>query len=249
VLQENQFSIRNFSYQKSNKQKLPIELYAKKVNERLLDNAQNVILKVLKELENDFGTFPHPKLVVYITGARGGGMEYAGATTTSARSLVIRHEIFHSYFARSYMPVNGDSGWVDEALASWNDKNQFELTSPGFNSSNMGNISQYKRSTDRRAYSQGRNFMAYLNYKLKPKGGLKPFIKKIYQNRLFKVTSTIQFQKLLEQYSGMNLSPEFNRYIYGKMHQYFQREQVIKKYHVRNPFHEQLSEYKLNQLL
>ena len=69
-------------------------------------------------LESNFGPFPHDSVTIFAKpGAGRGGMEYAGATATTLGSL--RHELNHSYFARSAVPVNGNAGWIDEAIAEW----------------------------------------------------------------------------------------------------------------------------------
>jgi hypothetical protein len=46
-------------------------------------------------------------------------MEYCGATMTDPGAL--GHELTHSWFARGVMPANGNTGWIDEAVASWRD--------------------------------------------------------------------------------------------------------------------------------
>ena len=45
------------------------------------------------------------------------GMEYDGATTTSAPAL--EHEVFHTWFGRGVKPARASDGWIDEAMASW----------------------------------------------------------------------------------------------------------------------------------
>ena len=77
-------------------------------------------------------------------------MEYPGATATSLRSL--GHEMFHSYFAKGVIPADGNSGWMDEGLASWRDKGYQTLTHPGYDMFNLGAHSPYKRNTDKNSY-------------------------------------------------------------------------------------------------
>src|SRR5205085_3239658 len=45
------------------------------------------------------------------------GMEYDGATTSSAGAL--EHEVFHSWFGRGVKPASQNDGWIDEAYTTW----------------------------------------------------------------------------------------------------------------------------------
>ena len=45
----------------------------------------------------------------------------------------------------------------------------------------MAGHSQYKRTTDRDAYTKGERFIAHLDYKFKAQGGLLPFLKDFAQ--------------------------------------------------------------------
>ena len=63
-----------------------------------------------------YGHFPGTEYLAVLWGeAR--GMEYDGATTTSAPAL--EHEVFHSWFGRGVKPACASDGWIDEAMASW----------------------------------------------------------------------------------------------------------------------------------
>ena len=105
-------------------------------------------------------------------------MEYAGATRTSMRAL--GHELHHGYFARSMMPSRGNNGWIDEALASWRDNGYDSRAIGSLSPSKMGAHSEYRRTTDRAAYSKGRGLWLYLNYDLKDKGGLRLIFKSVF---------------------------------------------------------------------
>lgn len=170
---------------------------------------------VIAELERDYGPIGHDSVHIFAKGLRG-GMEHAGATETSYRSL--GHEIFHFYFAKGVMPANGNAGWIDEAYASWRDRGYPRLTSPGFEVSNMGGKSPYVRATDTRAYSQGMRFMAYLDHKLAEAGkpGMKDFMRGFYAENLHKLITVTTLQEALEKYSGLDLQEDFDRYVLGK---------------------------------
>lgn len=176
--------------------------------------AQRKAWRVLKELEKDYGPYPHSKLIIYGTGIKG-GMEHAGATETSIVSL--GHELLHMYFAKCVHPINGNSGWLDEAIASWRDKGYKTRRTPFFKSVNLAAHSSYMRKTDKRSYKYGRSFMAYLDYQLKDAGhpGLKDFLRVFFKKRKYTSVSTEDFKSDLEEYASMSFGEDFNQYIYG----------------------------------
>jgi hypothetical protein len=174
----------------------------------------NILFKtnvILSELERDYGAWPHNEVIIYITSPWGGGMEYAGATATAEHAL--GHELHHSYFARSAQPANGNSSWIDEALASWRDNGY--NTSTYVNQDNLGAHSVYQRITDMGAYSNGARLIAYLDYKLKAKGGMKPALKSFYHDFAYQIYSTSDFIFYLEDYFNEDLSIPFNTTVFG----------------------------------
>ena len=188
---------------------IPVTVYTDQSTTRFMNTA----LEVLKELEKDYGPFPHDKVVIYGEGM--GGMEHCGATITSLSAL--GHELIHSYFARGVMPAHGNAGWVDEAIASWRDSNYTNASRWFLSRSNMAGHSPYERTTDRDAYSKGKRFMGYLNKYFVEEGKkpLKVFLREFFETRKFKPFKTPEFQKALEDFYADDLSKEFDRYIYG----------------------------------
>ena len=189
-------------------------------------------LKILKELETDYGPWPHPRLIVY--GAGSGGMEYAGATRTSMRAL--GHELHHCYFARSMMPSRGNNGWIDEALASWRDNGYDERSIGALDPSKMGAHSVYRRTTDRDAYSKGARVMAYFNYRLKENGGLRPFLKHFYAKYGKQSFVTQNFKDELEAFTKINFDYIFNPFVFGRGW-----KNEIKEETKENPMHPKLT--------
>lgn len=169
--------------------------------------------EVLKELEADYGAWGHPALVAYGTLPGTGGMEHSGATQTSLAAL--DHEMLHSYFAKGVMPANGNSGWIDEAIASWRDRGYQRLPTVSFGGSDIGGQSIYKRNTDDRSYALGAAFMAYLDYRLQDMGGLKAFLKGYHAAYKHMVITQQHFKNNLEFFSGIDLTHEFDTYIWG----------------------------------
>jgi hypothetical protein len=226
-----------FNYTSISGRIFPVVIYAK--SNWSLSGKKKKTISILDELEAKLGAWSHPTLTIYIAGQ--GGMEYSGATITSSSAL--GHELTHSYFARGVMPVDGNSGWMDEAIASWRDKGYKETKKPSFSSTSMSAHSQYRRSTDRKAYSQGANFMAYLNHELKAVGGLITFLKDMHTKYTHSNITTLTFKKELESFSGRDFTKDFNQYIFGK-------KNIIDTKHLsENPYHPKLTEKQLYELL
>lgn len=217
---------------------IPVTVYTNQSTDRFMSNT----LKILAELEGDYGPFPHNKVIVY--GAGSGGMEYCGATITSMSAL--GHELIHSYYARGVMPAHGNSGWVDEAVASWRDAGYPSYSSRRLSRTTMAGHSVYRRTTDRNAYSKGMRFIGHLNEKFKSQESFKIFLKNFFEERKFKPFKTPEFQKAIEDYYNADVSDLFNKYVYGtegvedehKDHQYKE-----------NKYHPRLSEQQLLELL
>jgi hypothetical protein len=217
---------------------IPVTIYSR--SSWNLSSAKKGSESVLNELEAKLGAWSHPELIIYVAGQ--GGMEYSGATITSMSAL--GHEITHSYFARGVMPVDGNSGWMDEAIASWRDGGYKSAKKPNFSSTSMAAHSQYRRTTDRKAYTEGANFMAYLNNSLENIGGLTSFLKLMYNKYVHTNIDTETFRSELETFSGLNMEKDFNKYIYGQG-----KESKSKSMRKSNPFHPELSKAQLQELL
>jgi aminopeptidase N len=208
------------SFKSVDGREIPVEIYTAKSgsSSSTLNELQRITLSVLKELESDYGAFPHPSVTIYnanLSSMGLGGMEYAGATVTNRGALA--HELFHSYFARGVTPANGNAGWIDESLASWRD-NRYQRLQSLSGSSRMAAHEYYTRATDTAAYSFGARFMAFLDGKFAAKGGLKPFMNKLLEKRLFSPLFTEDFVKEMEAFYGEDLTAIFSKYIYNRSH-------------------------------
>lgn len=237
------FYHRNFTYRSRSGKDIPITIYSRYSSN--VWNAQRETFKVLAELENNFGNWPHPKLIIYVAGY--GGMEHCGATITSLSAL--GHELTHSYFARGVFPFNGNAGWIDEGIATWRGDKYFSVSQPNFSWSRMGNHSNYRRSTDRDAYTKGANFMAYVNNQLQHKGGLVRFLNHLFHKYLFQSITNEIFKNELEAFSGISFDWDFNKYVYGlggRKDDHAHKDDERTKH---NPFHPQLTKKQLKDLL
>lgn len=207
---------------------------------------KNSATKIIAELENDYGPYPHPSLIVYAQSPNGGGgMEYAGSAVTSLGAL--GHELLHSFFGRALMPANGNAGWIDEAIASWRDRGYPNYATLDFQSK-IGNMPYYTRWTDVNSYDLGSKFMGYMNNKL---GGIKPFLADILHNEKFKPIFTEEFIEKMEAYYGKALKPEFTQYVQNDRDIIPRRKKSLSKEEMQHmhPIHKPLSEQELLNLL
>jgi hypothetical protein len=107
--------------------------------------------------ESDYGPFLGNRFVMFFHGASG-GMEYAGATTTSAGALA--HETFHSWFARGITPASQADAWWDEGFATFHDAGAadaepFDFLDPPIE---LCSRLSFQRRTPSNAYSDGSRF-------------------------------------------------------------------------------------------
>jgi hypothetical protein len=202
----------DFTYKSISGRDLPVTVYTSWWS-RPSKFAEEV-KKIFSELEADYGPWAHRGLVAYETFPGTGGMEHSGATQTSLAAL--DHEMLHSYFAKGIMPADGNAGWIDEAIASWRDYGYQRKPLPSYGGSNLGSGSRYQRHTDSRSYALGREFMAYLDYQLQDKGGLKAFLRGYFAAYKYTVITQEHFKNNLEFFSGLDLSGAFNTYIWGE---------------------------------
>lgn len=229
----------DFTYKSVDGRELPVTVYTSWWSHP--KKFKNEAEKIFKELEADYGPWGHDGLVAYETFPGTGGMEHAGATQTSLAAL--DHEMLHSYFAKGVMPANGNTGWIDEAIASWRDKGYQRSAVMGFGGSDLGAHSVYQRNTDDRAYALGAKFMAYLDYRLQNIGGLKAFLRGYFAAYKHTVITTTHFKNNLEFFSGQDFSHEFETYIWGKNVE--SDDELIEE----NPKHRPLTSAQLAELL
>ena len=179
-----------------------------------LDRFIEKIKCTLSNLESDFGPYPHNSVTVFALRECGISMEYAGAAATTLRD--VRHELAHSYFGRSIMPVNGDAGWIDEAIATWWAAGDSVSASTPYRGINMAARSKYLRTTSRAAYTIGKDFMVRLDNALRARGGLKEFLRECAERKRYQSITATEFQCLVERFQGASLQRLFEEYVYGQ---------------------------------
>jgi hypothetical protein len=208
-------------------------------------------------LEMNFGPWLHSGLVIYALpdGSRVyeyGGMEYRGATISNL--FAIEHEMTHSYFGRGVMPVDGDAGWMDEAITTWADAGAatYISSSENITSTNMANRSSYYRTTDLRAYDEGFEFIKYLSCLVNPSCqddnadyfSLSEFLSDFVQTRAHASITTQDFQAALEAQVGYSLQEDFNQAVYDGS-----PPEESAKQEQKNPYHKPVSPEALRDLL
>lgn len=230
-----------FNYKSIDGRDLPGMIYVPNLGDQseALNRIQTNTVKYMDELEKDYGPFLHSSILVYVNGPSG-GMEYSGATVTSEKAL--GHELFHSYFARGVMPADGNSGWIDEALASWRDKGYSRIASLT-GTSKMANHGTYNRATDRQAYTFGERFVSLLDNKFQNKGGMKPFLRELVIKKAFEPITTEDFIQEMNRFFGGDVTQDFQRYVYGKSSE----TTIMPKKH--SEFHHQYTAQELQDLL
>ncbi|MCM2351880.1 MAG: hypothetical protein NDI69_17840 [Bacteriovoracaceae bacterium] len=190
---------------------IPVEVYG--LTTTLVNSAVSQLPKLLAELEGDYGPYPHAKFLAYMND-RSGGMEYVAATITSLAS--IDHELLHSWFARSVIPADGRSGWIDEAIASWRDYGYTRAKSTlSRTSTNLADYSPFRKSTPSNSYVDGRGLMSELDLEFKDQGGLKPVLKAFFTKYKNLVVTNEEFWHFLEEHTKLDLEPFQEQYVLG----------------------------------
>lgn len=168
---------------------IPVAIYQGPNEGENLETLRSMALTVFNELERDYGPFPHKSITIYNASLAHmglGGMEYAGATVTNRG-----------------------------ALASWRD-NGYNRLNNIFGSSSMAAHATYTRKTDTAAYGFGARFMAFLDAKFAAKGGLKPFMNKLLEKKIFEPIFTEDFIREMEAFYGEKVQDVFNTYVYKR---------------------------------
>lgn len=214
------FRSKTVRYRSTDGRELPVTVFKKSI-EFDLDVFLEKTLATLDELEADYGPFPHDKVLVYAAYNAGysklDGMEYAGAVISNFSAL--DHELFHSYHARSVMPANGDSGWMDEAIAMWRDDRYpllHELPELPPNVPRIGKYSPYSRRVNGYAYTNGPKLLSYFAARAADRGlSFKTFLRKYFERRKFTIVTSTTFRNDLIEFIGPEIAPVFDDWVFG----------------------------------
>lgn len=206
MLPKGKFPTHRFDYRSISGRSIKAVVYGKLpfLNDFFLDQAKRKTRKMLETFEVTYGAYAYDSFIAHIDRYTGGGMEYVGATTTSLAAL--DHELLHSYFSRGVMPSNGNSAWIDEAIATWWDNDYKQMQTVEWQTLSLMGNSPYLRVTNRDAYKKGSQVMSHLDFRMRRKGGLRKFLKQFYEENKMKVITAEQFFKAAEAFAGVSFN-------------------------------------------
>jgi hypothetical protein len=192
--------------------------YAIHVSTQVASSAAVIATNVtgyLDEFVLALGDYAHPELTVYVYPTTR-SMEYAGATTSAEGAL--RHEIFHSWWARGVSPATYADGWIDEAWAMFNGGRASVITPLSWRAGpwQLRDPHPFARQTKVTAYHEGRLLFAGLADLM----GLEPLqaaMAELYASGPLASLSTAQLERHLYCASGElpELRQAFHRFVYG----------------------------------
>jgi aminopeptidase N len=171
---------------------------------------------VLQQLEDDFGPLPMPRgLSILLHDDYGGGMEYFGGTISDGWALP--HELVHMYFGTSTVARTWRDTWWDEAINIWYLWPwAFEPVGPGFGSDIVSGRTAVQPSFDQRAYDEGAAVFELVAERVGGREALIEALAAIRDEHTFAPFTTVQLVGFLEEQTGVDLSEEFGRWVYGQ---------------------------------
>jgi hypothetical protein len=184
------------------------------VENNVMENIANNVMNVGPYIHGDrFTTF------IWSDTGRS-GMEYDGATTTEL--AVLKHEVFHSWFARGLKPASQNDAWMDEGWTVYNTEDisrirPFDMSEPPLvlSSSNLFNRITPNSRTSPDAYKDGSRFFATLAAEV----GLKElvtYMNKFYEKYKGLSVTTKQLQcHLIKESDNNKINRYFDRFVYG----------------------------------
>jgi hypothetical protein len=152
----------------------------------------------------------------------GRGMEYDAATTASVAAL--EHEVFHSWFGRGVKPARAADGWIDEAYTTWSTASR-RSEPPRFACFELGLDADpsvlypphpWSRYTPVEAYTRGAELFAGLAHLFGGADRLRQAMADWYRGHAGALVTTDGLRAHLSCWSGLDLAPWWDRYVYGR---------------------------------
>ncbi len=174
----------------------------------------NNIKTFLTDNENDYGPYVHNNRFVAFFNASG-GMEYEGGTTTSTSAL--RHETFHSWFARGIKPASQADGWWDEGFTQFHDEGAnvaipFDFTDPPIL---LCSRDPWQRNTPGNSYTDGSRFWKGIASMIGV-GTFNNRMRDLYNKHKGNPVSTQMIEEFLLCNSGnVDIVDAFHRFVYA----------------------------------
>lgn len=174
----------------------------------------NLVKTMLVNNENNTGPYLHGnRFTVFF---KTGGMEYEGAATATTGS--IKHEAFHSWWARGIKPASQPDGWWDEAWTTYfTDMGGSTSTPFDFTASPVQLCTQNKwsRITAGGSYTDGNRFWEGMS-SLIGNANLKAYMKDFYNRNKNELITTNHLEEYLLSRSGNpQVVDAFHRFVYG----------------------------------
>lgn len=178
-----------------------------------LTDQVNNIKTFLVANENSTGSYLHGNRFVAFINA--GGMEYEGGTTSGTGSL--KHETFHSWWARGVKPASQPDGWWDEAWTVYNTDPgiapfPFDFTAPPVT---LCTRNAWSRVTPLSAYSDGLRVFEGVASMIGAVN-LSSLMSDFYRTHRTRPVTTMEIEEFLLSRSGNPLLVDaFHRFVYG----------------------------------
>ncbi|MGH9093571.1 MAG: hypothetical protein ACRDXE_00240, partial [Acidimicrobiales bacterium] len=169
-----------------------------------------------------YGPWAHGDAMTVFVWGPGRGMEYDGATTAAVGAL--EHEVFHSWFGRGVKPARASDGWIDEAWTSWATAAR-RVEQPRFGAEALtlddppvllAPPHPWSRYTPRPAYAEGSRLFAGVAELLGGPDRLRSAMAAWYRANRSGLVTTQGLAEHLTGWSGVDLTPWWDRYVHGR---------------------------------
>jgi hypothetical protein len=198
-----------------------LNLFKLKNNDHVdINRISDTVKKYISENILYIGPYIHGnKFSCFIWESPGGrSMEYDGAVTTTEKYL--KHETFHSWFARGLKPATQNDSWFDEAWTCYNTDDTiqpvktFDMSEAPVRLSSSEN--PFNRVTPGESFEQGIRFFSGLAAEL-GRENLKSYMNSFYKENYQNLVTTKQLETYLIEKSGKSIIQKyFNRFVYGQ---------------------------------
>jgi hypothetical protein len=167
----------------------------------------------LTDNENAVGPYVHGNR--FVAFLKQGGMEYEGGTTTATGAL--KHETFHSWWARGLKPASQPDAWWDEAWTEYNvlggGSIPFDFTATPVT---LCPRNPWVRFTADGSYDDGKRFFQGVAALVGGMANLKTLMSDFYKQHKNKLTTTTDIEEFLVCRTGnTQLVDAFHRFVYG----------------------------------
>jgi len=171
----------------------------------------------LDDFHTSVGPYMHSnRYRAYVTSGPTHSMEYDGGTTSQLTAL--KHEVFHSWWARGMVPANGEDGWLDEAWTTYNTRSSgpdaipFDMSDPPLA---LWTNNPFIRKTHALSYDRGSRVFSGLAADLGI-ATLRSHMAGIYNDQNDRRYTTPEIEAELIRRSGqLHIADYFDRFVYG----------------------------------